>query len=42
MSVEPNWIVWLPGLVSGLNVDCRAAGRDGDEVITAVLYILLS
>jgi cystathionine beta-lyase len=24
--IEPEWIVWLPGLVSGLNVACRALG----------------
>jgi cystathionine beta-lyase len=23
-SVDPAWLVWLPGLVSGLNVACRA------------------
>lgn len=23
-EVEPGWLVWLPGLVSGLNVACRA------------------
>ncbi|HET8734337.1 MAG TPA: PatB family C-S lyase [Anaeromyxobacteraceae bacterium] len=23
-EVEPGWIVWLPGLVTGLNVACRA------------------
>ncbi|HHO77309.1 MAG TPA: putative C-S lyase [Deltaproteobacteria bacterium] len=34
-SVEPEWIIWLPGLVTGLNVMCRCAGRQGDEVITA-------
>ena len=31
-SIEPEWIVWLPGLVSGLNIACRAV--DG-EVLTA-------
>jgi len=31
-SVERDWIVWLPGLVSGLNIACRAI--DG-EVLTA-------
>ena len=31
-SIEPEWLVWLPGLVSGLNVACRAV--DG-EVLTA-------
>ena len=30
--VDPGWIVWLPGLVCGLNVVCRAVGDDGDEV----------
>ena len=33
-EVEPDWLVWLPGLVSGLNVACRAVGAAGDEVIT--------
>ena len=32
--VEPEWLVWLPGLVCGLNVLCRAVGESGDEVIT--------
>ena len=31
-SIEAEWIVWLPGLVSGLNIACRAV--DG-EVLTA-------
>ena len=35
-SVEPEYLVWLPGLVSGLNVACRAVGKDGDDVMTAV------
>ncbi len=35
-SVEPDWIVWLPGLVVGLNVVCRAFGREGADVLTAV------
>jgi len=35
-EVEPEWIVWLPGLVTGLNVTCRAVGKDGDGVMTAV------
>jgi cystathionine beta-lyase len=32
--VQPKWLVWLPGLVCGLNVLCRAVGETGDEVIT--------
>jgi cysteine-S-conjugate beta-lyase len=35
-KVERDWIVWLPGLVVGLNVACRAFGREGAEVLTAV------
>lgn len=35
-AVEPAWIVWLPGLVSGLNVTCRAVGDPGDDVLTLV------
>jgi cystathionine beta-lyase len=33
-AVDPGWIVWLPGVVSGLNVICRAVGVRGDQVIT--------
>ncbi len=33
--IEAAWIVWLPGLVSGLNVTCRAVGEAGDAVFTA-------
>ena len=32
-TVEPEQIVYLPGLVSGLNVVCRAVGESGDEVL---------
>jgi cystathionine beta-lyase len=35
-QVAPEWLVWLPGLVTGLNVACRAVGQDGDDVMTAV------
>jgi cystathionine beta-lyase len=34
-DIEPDWFVWLPGLVQGLNLACRAVGRDGDAVLTA-------
>jgi len=34
--VKPDWLVWLPGLVTGLNVTCLAVGQDGDDVMTAV------
>lgn len=32
--VEPQALVWLPGLVVGLNVACRAVGKAGSEVLT--------
>lgn len=34
--VEQDWVVWVPGLVTGLNVVCRAVGEAGDTVLTAV------
>ncbi|TVS09092.1 MAG: putative C-S lyase [Gammaproteobacteria bacterium] len=35
-AVQPDWLIWLPGVVPGLNVACRAVGAPGDGVITAV------
>ena len=35
-DVPIPWLMWLPGLVSGLNVVCRAVGEPGDEVATFV------
>jgi cystathionine beta-lyase len=32
-SVSPEWLVWLPGLVCGLTVACRAVGDPGDGVL---------
>ncbi|MDO8958261.1 MAG: PatB family C-S lyase [Rhodocyclaceae bacterium] len=34
-AIDPDWLVWLPGLVSGLHVACRAVGQPGDGVFTA-------
>ena len=31
-SIESDWIVWLPGLVCGLNLACRAVGTSQDTV----------
>ena len=33
-KIEPSWIVWLPGLVVGLNVIARAFAEQAEEVIT--------
>jgi cystathionine beta-lyase len=34
--IERDWIVWLPGLVSGLNIACRAV--DGDVLTATPIY----
>jgi cystathionine beta-lyase len=33
-EVDPAWIVWLPGLVCGLNVTAQAFAQLGEEVLT--------
>jgi len=33
--IAADWLVWLPGLVTGLNVACRAVGEPGSAVFTA-------
>lgn len=35
-KIDADWLVWLPGLVSGLNVTCRAIGDPGDAVMTSI------
>ena len=35
-AVEPEWLVWLPGIVTGLNVACRAV--DGDVITATPVY----
>ena len=32
--IDGSWIVWLPGLVCGLNVTAQAFAQTGDEVLT--------
>jgi len=34
--IDEEWLVWLPGLVTGLNVVCRAVGHDRSRVLTTV------
>ena len=34
-EVDPEWIVWLPGLVSGISVACRACAQPGESVLTS-------
>ena len=33
-AVSPEWLIWLPGLVTGINVACRTVGNAGDAVMT--------
>ena len=33
-QIEASWLVWLPGLVVGLNVTAQAFAEPGDEVLT--------
>jgi len=35
-ATKPEWFMWLPGLVSGLNIVCRAIGSPGHGVVTGV------
>ena len=32
--IDPSWIVWLPGLVCGLNVAARAFAQEGEEILS--------
>jgi len=32
-SIEPSWLVWLPGLVVGLNITARAFAQPGEAVL---------
>ena len=34
-QVDPEWIIWLPGVVTGFNLACSAVGKAGDGVFTA-------
>ena len=35
-TIDPDWIVWMPSLVVGLNVVSRAFAAPGEEVLTAI------
>jgi len=32
-AIDPDWLIWLPGVVPGLSAGCRAFCGDGDEVL---------
>jgi len=35
-DIKSHWIVWLPGLVTGLNAACRTVGQQNDKILTTV------
>ncbi|MFV2031137.1 MAG: MalY/PatB family protein [Gammaproteobacteria bacterium] len=38
-NIEPQWLVWLPGVVSGLHMGTRCVGSSGDSVLLpSVIY----
>lgn len=34
-QIQPDWLVWLPGVVSGFNLACRLLEQPGADVLTA-------
>ena len=37
--IKPEWLVWVPGVVNGLNLACRSNGSAGDSVfLPSVIY----
>ena len=38
-SIKPEWIIWLPGVVGGLNLACRSVGdTDSPVMAPSVIY----
>jgi cystathionine beta-lyase len=38
-DIKPEWLVWVPGVVNGLNLACRCNGKAGDSVfVPSVIY----
>ncbi len=33
-EVHPEWLVWMPGLVTGLNLACHAFSQKGDGIVS--------
>ena len=32
--IDPDWVIWLPGVISGFNLACLVGADDGDQVLT--------
>jgi cystathionine beta-lyase len=38
-EIRAEWLVWVPGIVNGLNLACRSNGKAGDSVfVPSVIY----
>jgi len=38
-DIKPEWLIWVPGVVNGLNLACRSNGKAGDSVfVPSVIY----
>lgn len=35
-DVQSDWLVWLPGLVTGINIACRSVTAPGDAILTTI------
>ncbi|WP_330926765.1 PatB family C-S lyase [Candidatus Sororendozoicomonas aggregata] len=35
-KIKPQWLVWLPGLVTALNISVRSVAREGETVVVPV------
>jgi cysteine-S-conjugate beta-lyase len=35
-EVKPEWLIWLPGLVTGLNIACRSVSSPGNAIMTTI------
>lgn len=35
-DIQKEWLVWIPGIVSALNVACRAFGKSDENIVTTV------
>lgn len=35
-QIDPDWLIWMPSLVVGLNVVSRAFAKEGEEILTTV------
>ena len=38
-EVDASWLVWLPGLVTGLHISCRAAATESEEEVISFVPI---